>query len=44
MWVGVNAAVLWAVADRLVQPEGVFAPFTAKGPFKLGFGDLTRSK
>ena len=37
---GVNAAVLWATADRLAQPEGVFAPFKAGGPFKLGFGEL----
>ena len=41
---GVNAAVLWAVADRLAQPEGTFAPFEANGPFRLGYGDIAMSK
>lgn len=35
---GVNAAVLWAVADRLAQPEGKFTPFVPAGPFLLGYG------
>jgi len=35
---GVNAAVLWAVADRLAQPAGTFTPFVASGPFMLGYG------
>jgi pimeloyl-ACP methyl ester carboxylesterase len=35
---GVNPAVLWAVADRLSQPEGVFVPFNRKGPFALAYG------
>src|SRR6478736_2873278 len=25
--IGVNAAALWAIADRLAQPEGQFSPF-----------------
>jgi pimeloyl-ACP methyl ester carboxylesterase len=35
---GVNAAVLWAVADRLAQPEGAFAPFARGGPFAIAYG------
>jgi pimeloyl-ACP methyl ester carboxylesterase len=35
---GVNAAVLWATADRLAQPEGRFAPFSLGGPFSLAYG------
>jgi pimeloyl-ACP methyl ester carboxylesterase len=35
---GVNAAVLWAVADRLAQPKGRFEPFVRGGPFVLGYG------
>ncbi len=35
---GVNAPVLWAVADRLAQPEGTFVPFAGGGPFGLGYG------
>jgi pimeloyl-ACP methyl ester carboxylesterase len=34
---GVNAAVLWATADRLAQPEGTFAPFGRGGPFALAY-------
>jgi pimeloyl-ACP methyl ester carboxylesterase len=34
---GVHPAVMWAVADRLAQPEGVFAPFNRKGPFGLTY-------
>jgi pimeloyl-ACP methyl ester carboxylesterase len=34
---GVNAAVLWAVADRLAQAEGSFAPFRKGGPFSLAY-------
>jgi hypothetical protein len=33
----VNAAVLWAVADRLAQPEGTFRPFDRAGPFALAY-------
>lgn len=34
---GVNAPVLWALADRLVQPEGEFAPFDRSGPFAIAY-------
>jgi pimeloyl-ACP methyl ester carboxylesterase len=34
---GFNPAVLWAVADRLSQAEGVFAPFARKGPFAMAY-------
>ncbi|MGP9811712.1 alpha/beta hydrolase [Rhodopseudomonas sp. NSM] len=33
----VNAAVLWAIADRLAQPEGAFVPFDRSGPFALAY-------
>ncbi len=35
---GVNAATLWAIADRLAQPDGTFAPFKRRGPFAIGYG------
>lgn len=34
---GVNPAVLWAVANRLAQKEGAFEAFDRKGPFRLGY-------
>lgn len=34
---GVNAAVLWALADRLAQPEGEFTPFDRSGPFAIAY-------
>jgi pimeloyl-ACP methyl ester carboxylesterase len=34
---GVNAAVLWAVADRLAQPEGQFRQFDRSGPFAIAY-------
>ena len=34
---GVNPAVLWAVADRLAQKEGAFEPFDRNGPFRHGY-------
>jgi hypothetical protein len=35
---GVNAAVLWAVADRLAQPAaGNFTPFARTGPFAIAY-------
>ena len=34
---GFNPAVMWAIADRLAQSEGTFAPFTRKGPFALAY-------
>ncbi len=33
----VNPAALWAVADRLAQPEGQFTPFDRDGPFALAY-------
>ncbi len=36
--IGVNPAALWALADRLAQPEGTFKPFARKGPFALAYG------
>lgn len=35
--IGVNAAALWAVADRLAQPEGEFHPFDRSGPFAMAY-------
>jgi hypothetical protein len=35
---GVNPAALWAIADRLAQPEGMFKPFDRMGPFMLAYG------
>jgi pimeloyl-ACP methyl ester carboxylesterase len=34
---GVNAAVLWAVADRLALPEGEFRSFDRGGPFAIAY-------
>jgi pimeloyl-ACP methyl ester carboxylesterase len=34
---GVNAAALWAVADRLAQAEGQFAQFDRSGPFAIAY-------
>jgi pimeloyl-ACP methyl ester carboxylesterase len=35
--IGVNAAALWAIADRLAQPEGQFSPFDRSGPFAIAY-------
>jgi pimeloyl-ACP methyl ester carboxylesterase len=35
---GVNAAALWAVADRLAQAEGEFRQFDRSGPFAIAYG------
>ena len=35
---GANAAVLWAVADRLALREGTFTPFARGGPFAIAYG------
>ncbi|MEY9122581.1 esterase/lipase family protein [Bradyrhizobium yuanmingense] len=40
---GVNPAVLWAVADRLAQPEGDFRPFDRAGPFAIAYAPLDRA-
>jgi pimeloyl-ACP methyl ester carboxylesterase len=34
---GVNAAALWAVADRLAQGEGEFRQFDRSGPFAIAY-------
>ena len=34
---GVNPAALWAVADRLAQPEGEFRHFDRSGPFAIAY-------
>ena len=34
---GVNAAALWAVADRLAQREGEFKQFDRSGPFAIAY-------
>jgi pimeloyl-ACP methyl ester carboxylesterase len=34
---GVNAPVLWALADRLAQAEGEFTPFDRAGPFAIAY-------
>jgi pimeloyl-ACP methyl ester carboxylesterase len=34
---GVNAAALWAVADRLAQTEGQFTQFDRSGPFAIAY-------
>ena len=34
---GVNAAALWAVADRLAQAEGQFEQFFRSGPFAIAY-------
>src|ERR1700678_4029835 len=35
---GVNAAALWAVADRLAHAEGQFSQFDRSGPFAIAYG------
>ena len=35
--IGVNPAALWAVADRLAQPEGQFKHFERSGPFAIAY-------
>ena len=34
---GVNAPTLWAIADRLAQPEGHFEQFDRSGPFAIAY-------
>ncbi len=40
---GVNPAALWAVADRLAQPEGEFWPFDRAGPFAIAYARPDRT-
>ncbi|WP_338823848.1 alpha/beta fold hydrolase [Bradyrhizobium septentrionale] len=35
---GVNPAALWAIANRLAQPEGEFRHFDRSGPFAIAYG------
>lgn len=39
---GVNPAVLWAIADRLAQPEGTFARFSRFGVFGPAYAPRKR--
>jgi pimeloyl-ACP methyl ester carboxylesterase len=41
---GVNPAALWAVANRLAQPEGEFVPFDRSGPFAIAYGPGERAQ
>ena len=41
---GVNAAVLWAVADRLAQAEGEFQQFDRSGPFAIAYAPPERAQ
>jgi len=40
MALGFHPAAVWAVADRLAQPEGHFAKFRRRGPFAPVFGKI----
>jgi dienelactone hydrolase len=39
----VNPAVLWAIADRLAQPEGEFRQFDRSGPFAIAYASPERA-
>ena len=41
---GVNPAVLWAVADRLAQQEGQFNQFDRSGPFAIAYAPPDRAQ
>src|SRR5580693_5999929 len=41
---GVNPAVLWAVADRLSQHEGQFSQFDRSGPFAIAYAPPERAQ
>jgi pimeloyl-ACP methyl ester carboxylesterase len=41
---GVNPAVLWAVADRLAQSEGQFSQFNRSGPFAIAYAPPERAQ
>jgi len=40
----VNAAVLWAVADRLAQAEGEFRQFDRSGPFAIAYASPEKAQ
>lgn len=41
---GVNAAALWAVADRLAQAEGQFRQFDRSGPFAIAYAPAEQAQ
>jgi pimeloyl-ACP methyl ester carboxylesterase len=41
---GVNPAVLWAVANRLAQQEGQFSQFDRSGPFAIAYAPAERAQ
>ena len=41
---GHNAAALYAIADRLAQPEGAWKPFEPRGPTRLLYGKRWRTQ
>jgi pimeloyl-ACP methyl ester carboxylesterase len=41
---GGNAAVLWAVADRLAQAEGQFRQFDRSGPFAIAYAPAEQAQ
>jgi pimeloyl-ACP methyl ester carboxylesterase len=41
---GVNAAALWAVADRLAQTEGQFSQFDRSGPFAIAYAPAEQAQ
>ena len=41
---GVNAAALYAIADRLAPAEGEWQPFDRSGLRRLVFSDLARAE
>jgi dienelactone hydrolase len=41
---GVNPAVLWAVADRLAQAEGQFSQFDRSGPFAIAYAPAEQAQ
>jgi len=41
---GVNAAALWAVADRLAQTEGQFRQFDRSGPFAIAYAPAEQAQ
>jgi pimeloyl-ACP methyl ester carboxylesterase len=41
---GVNPAVLWAIADRLAQREGQFSQFGRSGPFAIAYAPPERAQ
>jgi pimeloyl-ACP methyl ester carboxylesterase len=41
---GVNAAALWALADRLAQAEGQFVQFDRSGPFAIAYAPAEQAQ